>query len=172
MVVGVIQIALVACLVLSLPLWRVRTEGSSGQDDTHKQITLREGLRLPGAKAVLTAFFCYCALEATAGLWASSYMVLHKGIAPQTAAKWASFFYLGITLGRLVSGFVTDRAGDRNMVRCGQLTPLPELCCCFFRPVTGRYWQDLSWWDWAVLLSIPVCFMKRLITLGCSIPSP
>ena len=119
---GVIQIALVACLVLSLPLWRVRTEGSSGQDDTHKQITLREGLRLPGAKAVLTAFFCYCALEATAGLWASSYMVLHKGIAPQTAAKWASFFYLGITLGRLVSGFVTDRAGDRNMVRCGQLT--------------------------------------------------
>ena len=122
MVVGVIQIALVACLVLSLPLWRVRTEGSSGQDDTHKQITLREGLRLPGAKAVLTAFFCYCALEATAGLWASSYMVLHKGIAPQTAAKWASFFYLGITLGRLVSGFVTDRAGDRNMVRCGQLT--------------------------------------------------
>jgi fucose permease len=49
-------------------------------------------------------------------------MVLHKGIAPQTAAKWASFFYLGITLGRLASGFVTDRLGDRNMVRCGQLT--------------------------------------------------
>jgi fucose permease len=71
---------------------------------------------------VLTAFFCYCALEATAGLWASSYMVLHKGIAPQTAAKWASFFYLGITLGRLASGFITDRLGDRNMVRCGQLT--------------------------------------------------
>ena len=88
----------------------------------HRQITLREGLRLPGAKAVLTAFFCYCALEATAGLWASSYMVLHKGISPQTAAKWASFFYLGITLGRLASGFVTDRLGDRNMVRCGQLT--------------------------------------------------
>lgn len=122
MVVGVIQIALVACLVLSLPLWKVKKDGNSGQDTPHRQITLREGLRLPGAKAVLTAFFCYCALEATAGLWASSYMVLHKGIAPQTAAKWASFFYLGITLGRLVSGFVTDRLGDRNMVRCGQLT--------------------------------------------------
>lgn len=122
MVVGVIQIALVACLVLSLPLWKVKKDGNSGQDTPHRQITLREGLRLPGAKAVLTAFFCYCALEATAGLWASSYMVLHKGIAPQTAAKWASFFYLGITLGRLASGFVTDRLGDRNMVRCGQLT--------------------------------------------------
>ena len=122
MVVGVIQIALVACLVLSLPLWKVKKDGNSGQDAVHRQITLREGLRLPGAKAVLTAFFCYCALEATAGLWASSYMVLHKGIAPQTAAKWASFFYLGITLGRLASGFITDRLGDRNMVRCGQLT--------------------------------------------------
>ena len=45
MVVGVIQIALVACLVLSLPLWKVRTEGSSGQDDTHKQITMGCGFR-------------------------------------------------------------------------------------------------------------------------------
>ena len=70
--------------------------------------------------------FCYCALEATAGLWASSYMVLHKGIAPQTAAKWASFFYLGITLADWPA-VLSRTAGDRNMVRCGQLTALPEL---------------------------------------------
>ena len=69
---------------------------------------------------VLASFFCYCSLEATAGLWASSYMVLHKGISAGTAAKWASLFYLGITAGRLICGFVTDRMGDRNMVRCGQ----------------------------------------------------
>ena len=120
MVVGVIQIALVACLVLSLPLWKVKKDGNSGQDTPHRQITLREGLRLPGAKAVLTAFFCYCALEATTGLWAGSYMVLHKGIGAGTAAKWASLFYLGITIGRFVCGFITDRIGDKNMVRLGQ----------------------------------------------------
>ncbi|MFQ9705013.1 MAG: MFS transporter [Enterocloster clostridioformis] len=121
MVVGVIQIALVACLVLSLPLWRVRTEGSSGQDDTHKQITLREGLRPPGAKAVLTAFFCYCALEATAGLWASSYMVLHRELPPDSG-KMGFVFTWALPWAGWSAVFVTDRAGDRNMVRCGQLT--------------------------------------------------
>ncbi len=88
-VVGVIQIALVACLVLSLPLWKVKKDGNSGQDAVHRQDYPERGCGFQ--KAVLTAFFCYCALEATAGL-CHSYMVLHKGL-PQTAAKWASFFY-------------------------------------------------------------------------------
>lgn len=122
MAVGVIQIVLVICLIISLPLWKGKKEEDSGKACGYKRIGLREAVRLPGAKPVLTAFFCYCSLEATTGLWASSYMVLHKGIPATTAAKWASLFYLGITIGRLVCGFVTDKLGDKCMVRCGQLT--------------------------------------------------
>ena len=122
MAVGGIQIALVICLVISLPLWKGKKQEDSGTACEYRRIGLREAVKLPGAKPVLTAFFCYCALEATTGLWASSYMVLHKGIPATTAAKWASLFYLGITIGRLVCGFVTDKLGDRRMVRCGQLT--------------------------------------------------
>lgn len=81
---------------------------------------MRELLRLPGAKAVLTAFFCYCALEATAGLWGASYMVMNRGISAETAAKWASLFYLGITAGRFICGFVTMKLSDKNMIRIGQ----------------------------------------------------
>lgn len=125
MVVGVIQIALVACLVLSLPLWKVRTEGSSGQDDTHKRITLREGLRLPGAKAVLTAFFCYCALEATAGLWASSYMVLHKGIAPPDSGKMGFVFLSGDYPGQAGQRFCHGPAGGQEH---GALRAADRLC--------------------------------------------
>lgn len=124
MTVGLIQIALVLCLVLSLPLWKAG-KGERGMDaGPRKGIGVRAALKLPGAKAVLTAFLCYCALEATTGLWASSYMVLHKGIPAKTAAEWASLFYLGITIGRLVCGFVTDKLGDRRMVRWGQATAL------------------------------------------------
>lgn len=120
MSVGIIQVVLVAVLVLALPLWKSKRGSKAENADAGKKIGIGGALRLPGAKAVLASFFCYCSLEATAGLWASSYMVLHKGISAGTAAKWASLFYLGITAGRLICGFVTDRMGDRNMVRCGQ----------------------------------------------------
>ena len=57
--------------------------------------------------------------ETTAGLWASSYLVGARGIAPETAASFASLFYLGITFGRFLNGFVADRMGDRRMIRVG-----------------------------------------------------
>lgn len=118
--IGIIQVVLVACLVLSLPLWKVKTETKGIETQKHKGLSIKETISIPGTKAVMTAFFCYCALETTAGLWASSYMVLHKGINVETAAKWAALFYFGITLGRLICGFITDKFGDKFMVRAGQ----------------------------------------------------
>ncbi len=81
-------------------------------------------------------FFCYCALESTAMLWASSYMALGKGIDKTTAAMWGSLFCIGITVGRLASGFLTMKLNDPAMIRLGQalvltgivimLLPLPH----------------------------------------------
>lgn len=119
--IGIIQIILVVCLIISLPLWKAKQEEKKEETNEAKSLSIKQTIALPGAKAILVAFFSYCSIEATAGLWASSYMVLYKGINAQTAAKWASLFYLGITLGRFISGFITDKLGDKNMVRLGQL---------------------------------------------------
>lgn len=119
--IGIIQIILVVCLIISLPLWKAKQMEKNDEMVEAKSLSLKQTISLPGAKAILVAFLCYCSVEATAGLWASSYMVLYKGINAQTAAKWASLFYLGITAGRLISGFITDKLGDKNMVRLGQL---------------------------------------------------
>ncbi|NLI21546.1 MAG: MFS transporter [Clostridiales bacterium] len=131
--VGGIQLVLVACLVLSLPLWRQL--GGAGQTEPERPAApqtnargLFAGARLPGAKPTLVAFFCYCAMETTAGLWASSYMVARWNVAPETAAGLASLFYLGITAGRIVSGFVSVRMDDRRMVRMGEGMVLAGLC--------------------------------------------
>jgi len=120
--IGIIQIVLVISLILSLPLWKAKREEGGTQTHEVASLSIKEAIELPGAKAILTAFFCYCSLEATTGLWASSYMVLYKGISAETAAKWASLFYLGITAGRFICGFVTDKLGDKYMVRIGQGT--------------------------------------------------
>jgi fucose permease len=118
--IGLAQTALVICLLASLPLWKHVTNNTVSENGPQETIRLSAAFRLPGAKAALFAFFCYCSLEATAGVWAGSYLVLHKGVAPETAAKWAAAFYLGITAGRFLSGFVAEKAGNRKMVRLGQ----------------------------------------------------
>jgi len=117
-IVGIIQAVIAVLLFLSLPIWKKSV--SSGEENTAAKLSFGQVFRLPGARHILLAFFCYCALETTAGLWAASYMTIHKGIAPSTAAAWASFFYLGITIGRFFNGFISDRLGNRTMVRIGQ----------------------------------------------------
>lgn len=89
--------------------------------DTQKSKSIVEIFKIKGVPLVLIAFFGYCAMEVTAGLWASSYLVKARGIDPVTAAKFASLFYLGITFGRFVSGFVANTLGDRMLIRIGSI---------------------------------------------------
>lgn len=117
--IGMIQIVLVILIALSLPLWKMKQK-EGAEENVGKALSLKEILALPGALQIFAAFFAYCAVESTAGLWASSYMVFYKGIHVETAAKWASFFYLGITIGRFIGGFITDYFGDKVMIRIGQ----------------------------------------------------
>ena len=75
---------------------------------------------IPGAKQIMVTFFCYCALEQSTALWASSYLALYKGVPADIAAFFASMFFIGITIGRAVSGFMTIKLSDVQMIRLGQ----------------------------------------------------
>ena len=118
--VAILQIVITLILVESLPYWRGRTEDSIADSVPAKPLSLREVIAIPGAKEVMLCFFCYCALESTAGLWASSYLTLVKGVSADTAATFASLFYLGITVGRGACGFITLKLNDTQMIRLGQ----------------------------------------------------
>lgn len=119
--ISVMQMVLTAALVISLPLWRINKRKEEGETQTEvKPLTLRQIFRVPGAKAVMGTFFCYCALEQTAILWASSYLNLSKGISAEAAAGYAGLFFTGITVGRMLSGFLTIKLSDRAMIRLGQ----------------------------------------------------
>lgn len=121
------QFILTAILFLSLPLWRRAEENlkntyvNSDDDGTDKPVGLIRALKIRGVPMIMLAFFSYCALESTAGLWASSYFVSCHGINEETAAMLASLYFAGITAGRFLSGFIADRLGDRRMIRYGLL---------------------------------------------------
>ncbi len=122
-VIALLQVALTLVLVVSLPLWKKREVviDEKGQEVPAQALTMKEILSIKGAKDIMIAFFCYCALEQTAGLWASSYMVLHKGVPEAVAASYASMFYIGITIGRFFSGFLTMKFNDKQMIRRGMV---------------------------------------------------
>ena len=118
--VGIIQIILTAILFISLPLWKKRTDsGIAAGESTEKPVGIIGALRIRGVILALITFFAYCAFEQTAGLWASSYLVQHRGINETSTAMFASFFYLGITFGRFLCGFIADKIGDKALVRTG-----------------------------------------------------
>lgn len=121
--IGILQVILTFILLTSLPLWKNRNEiGEANREEVSKKVlSLREILAISGAKEIMIMFFCYCALEQTSGLWASSYLVLSKGVSAEEAAGYASMFYIGITVGRAISGFATMKFSDTQMVRIGQI---------------------------------------------------
>ena len=119
-IISILQIALTAVLVFSLPLWKTRAQTQADSaDKPYKALSLKEIIRIPGAKEVMLCFFCYCSVEQTTGLWASSYLTLYKGVPADTAASFASMFFLGITAGRALSGFITMKLNDKQMVYLG-----------------------------------------------------
>lgn len=116
-IISLLQIGLTLILLFSLPLWK--NADTSGIQQA-PALSLGQVLAIPGAKQVMGAFFCYCAIEQTTSLWASSYLVLARGVDEVTAARWAALFFLGITAGRAASGFLTMLFSDSQMIRLGE----------------------------------------------------
>ncbi len=118
--ISFMQIALTLVIFLSLPLWKKRSGGEEDGTPAGKPLSLKQIISLAGAKEIMLCFFCYCGLEGTVGLWASSYLVKIRDTDSITAARFAGLFFIGITAGRAVSGFATLKFSDKQMVRIGQ----------------------------------------------------
>ncbi|AOT68973.1 MFS transporter [Geosporobacter ferrireducens] len=118
--ISLIQIALTAILLFSLPLWKKNLDQKEDKHNASSSLKYKQLIGLPGAKQTLIALFCYCSLEQVTGLWGSSYMVLKKGITSEAAASFISLFYLGITGGRFLSGLLTLKLNTKGMIRLGQ----------------------------------------------------
>ncbi len=135
-IIGILQVVLTAALLLSLPLWKRSVPAQ--MEKQPRALSIRQVFAIPGAKEVCVAFFCYCALEQTVILWASTYFVWQEGLGEDLAASLGSLMLLGMTLGRAVTGFLTYKIKDKNLIRLGQalvilgvavmLLPLGKVC--------------------------------------------
>jgi fucose permease len=121
LLVGTIQAVLVAVLVLALPLWgKVNRRTASGgipAPEVHRPLFFP--LKLRGVKLALLVFFCYCGVEATMGLWGASFLFKARGLDPASAARWVSYYYASLTLGRFLTGFITYKVSNDNLILSG-----------------------------------------------------
>lgn len=115
-IVGFIQLGIAILLLATLPVWKVN---EFYKDEEKKNVGVLSALKIKGVPFLLLGFLCYCAAEATTMGWASTYFVEVKGVSPSEAASFASLFYIGITSGRFVGGFVTEKLGDKRSIFAG-----------------------------------------------------
>lgn len=144
--IGIAQFVLTAVIILSLSLWK-----QAEQDGTAEPLKLKQIIKIPGARQVMGAFFCYCALEQTAALWSASYLNLHAGFTPEVSASLGSLFFLGITVGRAASGFISIRYNNNQMIQSG-----------FVIIATGITLLLLPLGHWGAILGL------LMIGLGCA----
>lgn len=129
--VSVLQIVIAAVVLFSLPLWRANEKPTEKAQDA-KPLGLKNALKISGVLYLLTGFMAYCAAEATAMLWTSSYLEGVSGASKEEAAAFGSLFFIGMTVGRFLSGFLADRLGDRRMIRLGFFIALSGVLCTVF----------------------------------------
>lgn len=120
--IAALQCVLVACLAASLPVWKKYEKKNEPEKEAEQEKNTGLGalVRMPGAKAALLSFFCYCAVEASTGLWSSTYLVSVRGLSAEKAARWVSLFYLGITIGRAMAGFLAMKFNNKQLIRLGE----------------------------------------------------
>lgn len=125
-----IQFALVLILLITLPLWKRVTHNNNNAASNeimetnavrHEENNELKPLQVKGVKLALASFLFYCGVEATMGLWGSSFLVNVKGLSAAAAAQWVSLYYAGITVGRFITGFITFKMTNRALIRSGQL---------------------------------------------------
>lgn len=115
-IAAVIQFGIALILLATRSLWRAKADQA---EKSSAPISLKQAIKIKGVPTLLIGFFAYCAAEATTMGWASTYLVRHKGITPESAAGLASLFFIGMTVGRFLSGFIMNRLGDRRMILTG-----------------------------------------------------
>lgn len=117
-VISCIQCVILVIVLLSLPLWK-KNQQKQADETKAKPVGLASAIKIKGVLPVIIGFMAYCAMESTATLWSSSYFEGVFDSSKDEAAALGSLVFIGITVGRFFSGFITEKLGDSKMIRIG-----------------------------------------------------
>ena len=122
-VIALLQLSIAIVILFSLKKWKTVKEHNETQETANENKKgLFEILKIKGVLTSLLSQGLYCGMEFTIGTWGASFLVHIHTLAPDEAAKWISLYFCGITVGRIISGFISMKASDNTMIRMGIIT--------------------------------------------------
>ena len=116
---------------ISLPLWKKVKSKQPEKDVPQKTLSLKQMFSMPAVRSSVITFFCSVGLEFTCGIWACTYLVNVQNLSEALASRYLTFYYAGITIGRLVSGFVSKKLNVEKIVYSGYSIVLMALVLLF-----------------------------------------
>ena len=127
------QLAIAALTALALPLWKKVRHAQNGEEaeETPRVLSFPALMKMPKVRMACLVFIGYCALEYTCGTWGSTFLVNAKGAAADTAARMVTFYYVGLALGRFLSGVLAGLLHSRQLVKIGQMILLAAVVSLF-----------------------------------------
>lgn len=127
------QLAIAALTILTLPLWKKVRHSKNGEEEEEapRVVSFPTLMKMPRVRMACLVFIGYCALEYTCGTWGSTFLVNAKGAPADTAARMVTFYYIGLALGRFLSGVLAGRLHSRQLVKIGQTILLAAIASLF-----------------------------------------
>lgn len=117
----IIQFAIAAIVILSLPLWNRVRDKNEISESAIKSLSVIEASKIRGVKVMWLLFLCTCSIELTVGAWSSTFLVESRGATEELAAGTITFYYLGMTSGRFLSGVLARKIHSRTIITIGSV---------------------------------------------------
>lgn len=117
----IIQFAIAAIVIFSLPLWNRVRDKNEISESAIKSLSVIEASKIRGVKVMWLLFLCTCSIELTVGAWSSTFLVESRGATEELAAETITFYYLGMTSGRFLSGVLARKIHSRTIITIGSV---------------------------------------------------
>lgn len=113
-----LQAAIAVLSILTLPLWKKVKERRP--EEGIRVLPLREMMKRKKIWASCGVFAGISALESTCLIWGSTYLSEAIGLPADKAAAKITFYFVGMTMGRLFSGLLSRQCSDWKRIAMGQ----------------------------------------------------
>ena len=147
LIIASVQFAIMLISFISIPLWYKLSKNDKVEEEINKEenYPYKKILTDPVFYLTIIGFFSYCALETTTGLWTGSFLHYGKNFSTSDAATLTSLFYIGITSGRFISGPLSLKIKENNMIRIGEtILTLSIICLIISSCYQGNYTKSLA----------------------------
>ncbi len=121
-----VQAAITILLIVSIPLWK---KSSSAEEAEEKgvNLTLRQMAKMSEVRQVWIIMLATNAIEYACGVWGSTYLVEQKGFSAELGALALTVYYVGMSVGRFVSGLISNKISTWKRIGIGSVVLAPAI---------------------------------------------